>query len=198
MVGLSNITPTTNMTIPADPLLIAINAYRDALDGYGKAIEGKDDWIGDSGCDALYEDLICGPFAALANWGTPASSHEVALAAIALADFEKVDSAGSAVSDAMEAAATGFWKTAGEIKPTPDAVVLQALMIPLEGKHANVNLTAKEAADYLRVTEVTLARWRSTKLGPHYIKSGGKVLYRVSDLLDYVAKNERKGTRPDK
>ncbi|WSG95352.1 hypothetical protein U8P76_23575 [Rhizobium johnstonii] len=91
MAEVLTVTSAAKMAIPADPLLIAINAYRDALDGYGKAIEGKDDWIGDSGCDALYEHLIGGPFAALANWGTPASSREVALAAIALADFEKAD-----------------------------------------------------------------------------------------------------------
>ncbi|MBX5153217.1 helix-turn-helix domain-containing protein [Rhizobium sp. NLR8a] len=59
-------------------------------------------------------------------------------------------------------------------------------------------LTGPEAAAYLRVTEVTLARWRSTKRGPEYTKSGGRVLYRVSVLLDYLKKNERKGTRPDK
>ncbi|NEI57475.1 helix-turn-helix domain-containing protein [Rhizobium leguminosarum] len=57
-------------------------------------------------------------------------------------------------------------------------------------------LLASEAAAYLRVSEVTLARWRSGKRGPIYVKTGGRVLYRVSSLLDYVAKGERQGTRP--
>ncbi|TAW19255.1 DNA-binding protein [Rhizobium ruizarguesonis] len=59
-----------------------------------------------------------------------------------------------------------------------------------------MNLTGSEAAAYLRVTEVTLARWRGESKGPAYVKTGGRVLYRVSSLLAYLAESERKSTRP--
>ncbi|MBY5869334.1 helix-turn-helix domain-containing protein [Rhizobium leguminosarum] len=61
-----------------------------------------------------------------------------------------------------------------------------------------MHYTAPEVAERLRVSEVSLARWRSTRRGPAYIKSGGRVLYREADLLEYENKNARKGTRPDK
>ncbi|RFB95771.1 hypothetical protein B5K11_11695 [Rhizobium leguminosarum bv. trifolii] len=61
-----------------------------------------------------------------------------------------------------------------------------------------LHYTAPEAADRLRVSEITLARWRCTKRGPLYIKSGGRVLYREADLLEYENKNARKGTRPER
>ncbi|QIJ42602.1 helix-turn-helix domain-containing protein [Rhizobium leguminosarum] len=177
--------------------MIAIKTYRDALDEYSKAIEGKDDWIGDSGCDALYNDLFEGPFAALANWQSPASSDEVALAAIALADFEKAVSDGSAVSDAMEAAAIGYWKTAGDSPSKPQAAAEATPRVSLKDVTPDMFLTAPEAAAYLRISPITLAAWRSAKRGPVYIKTGGRVLYRVAALLDYASKNERRGTRPD-
>ncbi|MCW1412161.1 helix-turn-helix domain-containing protein [Rhizobium sp. 1AS11] len=58
-----------------------------------------------------------------------------------------------------------------------------------------MNYTAPEVAGRLRVSEVTLARWRSTNKGPVYIKSGGRVLYRETDLKAYEAGNLMKGTR---
>ncbi|MBX4858770.1 helix-turn-helix domain-containing protein [Rhizobium bangladeshense] len=61
-----------------------------------------------------------------------------------------------------------------------------------------MNYTAPEVADRLRVSEVSLARWRSTGRGPAYIKSGGRVLYREADLQAYEEKNGRKRTRPEK
>jgi hypothetical protein len=41
------------------------------------------------------------------------------------------------------------------------------------------------------VTLATLATWRSRNTGPAYVKVGGKVLYRVSDVEAYEAKNTR-------
>jgi hypothetical protein len=40
----------------------------------------------------------------------------------------------------------------------------------------------KQAAAHIRSTESTLANWRCAGRGPKYIKLGGKVLYRRTDL----------------
>ncbi|MGR9269829.1 helix-turn-helix domain-containing protein [Rhizobium leguminosarum] len=196
MVASQNITSAANIAIPADPLIIAINAYIDGLAAYN-AVDDED--LQYDALDDLAVAMFHGPEAVLRHWQTPARSHEAALAAISLAEREKAAFEGeSPVADAMEAAAIGFWKTAGEIKSKASAVEQPATLIPLEDIHANVNLTAKEAADHLRVSEVTLARWRSTGKGPVYIKSGGRVLYRVSTLLEYAKNSERNGTRQNK
>lgn len=42
-----------------------------------------------------------------------------------------------------------------------------------------------------QVTVATLATWRSRGNGPPYVKVGGKVLYRVTDLEAYEKKNTR-------
>ncbi|MGO7538459.1 helix-turn-helix domain-containing protein [Rhizobium ruizarguesonis] len=194
MVNSQNITAGATMAKPADPLIIAINAYYSGI----AANNATPDDLPEDAVEEHYQRLVRAPYDVLANWQSPASSHEVALAAIALAEFEKADSNERAISDAMEAAAIGYLKTAGEIKPKASAVAQPAPLTPLEDMHANVNLTAKEAADHLRVSEVTLARWRSTGKGPVYIKSGGRVLYRVSTLLEYAKNSERKRTRPEK
>ena len=39
-----------------------------------------------------------------------------------------------------------------------------------------------EAALYLRVAEKTLTNWRCRSVGPRYLKIGGIILYRRSDL----------------
>jgi len=39
-----------------------------------------------------------------------------------------------------------------------------------------------EAAAYLRVAEKTLTNWRCRSVGPRYLKIGGIILYRRSDL----------------
>jgi hypothetical protein len=62
--------------------------------------------------------------------------------------------------------------------------------------------TAMYSADFLTpaqlldrwkqsVTLATLATWRSRNTGPAYVKVGGKVLYRVSDVEAYEKKNTR-------
>ncbi|XKM41097.1 helix-turn-helix domain-containing protein [Rhizobium ruizarguesonis] len=95
----------------------------------------------------------------------------------------------------MEAAAIGYWKNASGSFAEPHAPIDAPALVSLEDLSPDMCLTAPEAAAYLRISDVTLARWRSGKRGPIYSKAGGKVLYRVSALIDFVAKNERKGTR---
>jgi predicted site-specific integrase-resolvase len=46
-------------------------------------------------------------------------------------------------------------------------------------------LTRKQAAEYLGLSPVTLARWATTGRGPRYSRSGdhrGKCWYRIEDL----------------
>lgn len=44
------------------------------------------------------------------------------------------------------------------------------------------NLTTPEAADFLRVSERTLIRWRVRRVGPPWTKAGHGVRYRRADL----------------
>jgi excisionase family DNA binding protein len=51
-------------------------------------------------------------------------------------------------------------------------------------------LTSKEASAYLRLAERTLTVWRCTgKVSIPYIKIGGKVLYKKSDLTSFIESN---------
>lgn len=56
-------------------------------------------------------------------------------------------------------------------------------------------LTAKEAAERLRNSTVTLARWRTKGGGPPFKKVGGKVLYALTDLEAFEAAATRTKTR---
>lgn len=47
-------------------------------------------------------------------------------------------------------------------------------------------LTTKEAAAYTHNTPGTLGTWRYLGKGPKYYKVGGKVLYRLSDLDEWI------------
>ncbi|MEE2058262.1 helix-turn-helix domain-containing protein [Rhodococcus artemisiae] len=49
--------------------------------------------------------------------------------------------------------------------------------------------TPEEAAEYLRSTAVKLANDRYRGIGPKFVKHGRRVLYRWSDLEDYVNSN---------
>lgn len=42
-----------------------------------------------------------------------------------------------------------------------------------------------------QVTIATLATWRSRHNGPAYVKVGGRVLYRLEDVIAYEARNTR-------
>lgn len=192
MVNIQNNMPAANNPIPMDPLLIAIKSYTDGRAAY----EALDEDLQD-GQDDLSAALIDGPNEVLTNWASPATSHEAALAAIVLAKRESEVGGDSPIIASMCAAALGYWANVGRSKSKPQAGAEPAPRIGLNELSADTLMMAPEAAAYLSISEVTLARWRSTKRGPLFIKAGGRVLYRVSALLDYVAKNERKGTRPD-
>ncbi len=42
-----------------------------------------------------------------------------------------------------------------------------------------------------QVTSATLATWRSRGNGPRFVKVGGRVLYRQSDVMAWEARNTR-------
>lgn len=61
---------------------------------------------------------------------------------------------------------------------TRDAVTLDELM------------TANEVADVLGLSTGTLANWRSLGIGPTYLKLGGRVRYRASNVNAWVSSQE--------
>ncbi|MBY3414855.1 helix-turn-helix domain-containing protein [Rhizobium laguerreae] len=97
----------------------------------------------------------------------------------------------------MEAAAIAYWKNA-EGSPLNASAAEEVQHASLDVLPPDVLVRTRDAASYLKVSETTLARWRSAKRGPLYVKIGGNVAYTVSALRDYVLKSERKGTRSDK
>ena len=42
--------------------------------------------------------------------------------------------------------------------------------------------TPEEVAEYLGLTAKTLKNWRSLRIGPRYLKTGGRVRYRWADV----------------
>ena len=54
-------------------------------------------------------------------------------------------------------------------------------------------LTAAAVAEYLQVTEETLAVWRHRRQGPPHVKVGRCVRYRREALEAYLRENERGG-----
>lgn len=51
---------------------------------------------------------------------------------------------------------------------------------------AKEHLTTAEAADYLRKAPRTLIRWRALRIGPAWHKVGHHVLYKRTDLDEWV------------
>jgi hypothetical protein len=47
-------------------------------------------------------------------------------------------------------------------------------------------LNTAEAAAYLRVASQTLVTWRSKGRGPHFVRLGGGVFYRLPELDQYI------------
>lgn len=47
-------------------------------------------------------------------------------------------------------------------------------------------VSPKRAAEYIDTTEGTLAKWRHQRVGPPYLKIGGKVLYRTESVENYL------------
>lgn len=54
-------------------------------------------------------------------------------------------------------------------------------------------LTTKEAAEYLRYSEVTLEQWRLIGKGPVFHKPENKVLYYKADLDAWIKENSKNG-----
>ncbi|MEM7530259.1 MAG: helix-turn-helix domain-containing protein [Pseudomonadota bacterium] len=46
-------------------------------------------------------------------------------------------------------------------------------------------LTQKELAERWRLSPRTLERWRTNRTGPRFVCLGGRVVYRVADVLAY-------------
>ena len=55
-------------------------------------------------------------------------------------------------------------------------------------------LSPAEAATRLGVESSTLANWRWNGSGPAYLKVGGRVRYRLSDLADWLDQQTRTST----
>lgn len=55
-------------------------------------------------------------------------------------------------------------------------------------------MTRPEAAQYLRLSDKTLARWAWSGKGPGYMKAGGKVLYDAADLDAWLEGQRRRST----
>jgi hypothetical protein len=55
-------------------------------------------------------------------------------------------------------------------------------------------LTAAEAAAFLRLSTVTLGRWRIEGQGPLYRKFGRRVLYSHADLIEWADSQSRRST----
>lgn len=46
--------------------------------------------------------------------------------------------------------------------------------------------TPKQVSEILKVSEITLAKWRSNKTGPEYVKIGRLVKYRPESIEAYL------------
>jgi hypothetical protein len=55
-------------------------------------------------------------------------------------------------------------------------------------------LTPAELAGRYRCSKGRLAQWRFNKVGPAYIRHGGRILYRRSDIEKYERDNTFAGT----
>jgi hypothetical protein len=58
----------------------------------------------------------------------------------------------------------------------------------------SVFLTAREAAELLRVSPITLGRWRIVGCGPSFRKFGRRVVYAHNDLLAWAQEQLRSST----
>ncbi len=49
------------------------------------------------------------------------------------------------------------------------------------------HLTQSELAERWRISPRTLERWRWLRLGPQYLKIGGRVVYMLADVMSFEA-----------
>jgi hypothetical protein len=62
------------------------------------------------------------------------------------------------------------------------------------GNCAQIFLSAQEAAELLRISTVTLSRWRIDGQGPEYRKFGRRVVYARADLIAWADAQRRRNT----
>jgi hypothetical protein len=58
---------------------------------------------------------------------------------------------------------------------------------------ASLNLTQLEVAERWRLSGRTLEKWRQRRVGPRYLRVGGKVLYPLSEIERFEAAALRGG-----
>jgi predicted DNA-binding transcriptional regulator AlpA len=56
-------------------------------------------------------------------------------------------------------------------------------------------LTPEEVAHKLQIAWITLAKWRSARTGPRFVRVGRYIRYRPEDIDEWVAQRTEK-TRP--
>ena len=66
---------------------------------------------------------------------------------------------------------------------------------PAGGGQATHHLTQTDLARRWRISPRTLERWRWLKQGPHYLKIGGRVVYRLEDVEAFEAEMMRETDR---
>ena len=52
-------------------------------------------------------------------------------------------------------------------------------------------LNTKEAAAYLRMAPRTLTNMRGLHIGPRYSQAGGRILYHIEDIENYIVRAVR-------
>ena len=57
------------------------------------------------------------------------------------------------------------------------------------------HLTQVDLARRWRMSERTLEAWRWKKVGPIYLRIGGKIIYALEDILTYEQTHRREGIR---
>lgn len=68
--------------------------------------------------------------------------------------------------------------------------MLEALSQQTKPIKQSIMLTRKEAAEMLRIRPQTLASWACTsKVNIPYIKIGSRVVYRYSDIIQFIESN---------
>lgn len=62
-----------------------------------------------------------------------------------------------------------------------------------EQRQRRLHLNQLELAERWRLSERTLEKWRQTDRGPQYLRIGGRIIYRLEDVIAYEAANLRGG-----
>jgi hypothetical protein len=64
---------------------------------------------------------------------------------------------------------------------------------PVTRRRHHDHLIQADLAERWRMSPRTLERWRWQRIGPPYLKVGGRVVYRLEDIVAYEAANLRGG-----